>query len=223
MSAGYLARVFSIKSPDTLIIYIMQSLFIILPPSLYAATIYMIYGRMVLFVGVREASIIRPNWVTKVFVSGDVLAFLLQAGGGGMMAQAGSADLGQKVILVGLFVQLIMFGFFFIVSIVFWRRVRATSAYYTTPQTGKYSWEALLKLMMAAAVIIILRCVFRMIEFGQGHGGYLVSHEVFMYIFDAVPMLIVQVMFHFYHAGDVFPQNAVHRKGSESYINMDER
>jgi len=52
--------------------------------------------------------------------------------------------------------------------------------------------------------IIILRCIFRAIEFGQGHDGYLASHEVYMYTLDTVPMLAVQVMFHFVHAVGVF-------------------
>jgi hypothetical protein len=75
-------RYISARDTSALGPYIMQSLFIILPPSLYAATIYMIYGRLVLFVNAAEASIIRPTLVTKVFVCGDVVAFFMQAGGG---------------------------------------------------------------------------------------------------------------------------------------------
>jgi len=49
-------------------------------------TIGALYGRLVLFVGSVEASIIPPKYVTKIFLCGDVLAFFLQAGGGGMMS-----------------------------------------------------------------------------------------------------------------------------------------
>ncbi|KAG4431805.1 hypothetical protein IFR05_012713 [Cadophora sp. M221] len=204
MTFGYIARYFSTKSPDALGPYIMQSLFIILPPSLYAATIYIIYGRVALFVNAPQASLIRPTRVTKIFVIGDVIAFFMQAGGGGMMAQASMADLGQKIMLIGLFVQLAFFGLFLIVSIVFWNRTRSSPARYTL-QYGKCTWYSLLMLLLATAAVIILRCVFRIIEFGQGHDGYLVTHEVFLYLFDAVPMLGVQTMFHLIHAGDVFP------------------
>ena len=67
-------------------------------------------------------------------------------------------------------------------------------------------------LLLVAATFIILRCVFRIIEFGQGHTGYLATHEVFLYLFDAVPMLGVQIMFHVIHAGDVFPPNLIMKK-----------
>lgn len=212
MTIGYVARYFSAKEPSKMMPYVMQSLFIILPPSLYAATIYMIYGRIVLFVNAPEASLIRPTRVTKIFVIGDVLAFFMQAGGGGMMAQESMSNLGQKIMLLGLFMQLGFFGLFLVISLIFWKRMRSSPARYTIPIYGKHTWEVLLKLLFYAAALIILRCIFRIIEFSQGYSGYLASHEVFLYLFDAFPMFVVQAMFHFVHAGDVFPGRATMEK-----------
>lgn len=222
MTAGYVFRYLSAKSPDELMLYIGQSLFIILPPSLYAATIYMIYGRIVLFVNAPTSSIIRPTRVTKIFVCGDVLAFFLQAGGGGMMAQSKLADLGQKVILAGLFVQLLFFGFFLTIAIIFDRRMATSPARYTIPKYGKRTWRSLLVMLLGAAVIIILRCLYRVVEFAQGEKGYLMEHEIFMYLADAGPMFLVQILFHFIHAGDVFPRGGVSKNivESETYINL---
>lgn len=224
MTAGYAFRFVSAGSPAELGPYIGQSLFIILPPSLYAATIYMIYGRLVLFVNAAEASVIRPTLVTKVFVCGDVLAFFMQAGGGGMMAQASMADMGQKIMLIGLFVQLLFLGFFLSISLIFWKRMSRSSKQYAIPQYGKHSWDTLLKMVLAAAVIIILRCIFRVVEFAQGHSGYLVSHEIYMYIFDAAPMLVVQIMMHFVYAAEVFGVGSHSRLGkTESVIDLYQR
>ncbi|KAH7410432.1 RTA1 like protein-domain-containing protein [Phaeosphaeria sp. MPI-PUGE-AT-0046c] len=204
MTAGYVFRYVSAKSPAELGPYIGQSLLIILPPSLYAATIYMIFGRLVLFVNAPEASIIKPTRVTKIFVCGDVLAFFLQAGGGGMMAQPDMGKMGQSIMLIGLFIQLGFFGFFLVISLWFWKRMHNSPKSFSVPQYGKHSWLTILKLLLCAAVVVILRCVFRVIEFSQGHDGYLASHEVYMYLFDAAPMFAVQVMFHPVHAADVF-------------------
>jgi hypothetical protein len=224
MAAGYAFRYLSAKSPADLGPYIIQSLFIILPPSLYAATIYMIYGRLVVFVNAPEASVIHPKRVTKIFVCGDVLAFFLQAGGGGMMAQPSMGKLGQTIMLIGLFVQLLFFGFFLAISLIFWKRLRGSPKAFSVPQLGRHSWEALLKLLVCAAVIIILRCIFRVIEFSQGHTGYLASREIYMYIFDSAPMLAVQTMFHFVYAADIFGGRGVGTKlDSESVISLYER
>lgn len=224
MTAGYVFRYISAKSPADLGPYIMQSLFIILPPSLYAATIYMIYGRLVIFVNAPEASIIRPTRVTKIFVTGDVLAFLLQAGGGGMMAEPSLGKLGQTIMLIGLFVQLLFFGFFLVVSLFFWKRMRNDSKFSTPLQYGNHSGSALLRLLLLAALIIILRCIFRILEFSQGHEGYLASHEAYMYIFDTTPMFLVQAMLHLVYAAKVFgPATSGRLSNSESFIRLNER
>ena len=119
MPCGYAARYLSAKKPDNLPLYVAQTLLILLPPSLYAATIYMIYGRIVLLVNAPDASVIGPGKVTKIFVTGDVISFLIQAAGGAMIAQAGHQDLGKKVVLTGLFCQLLFFGFFLIIAVIF--------------------------------------------------------------------------------------------------------
>ncbi|KAF2012586.1 RTA1 like protein [Aaosphaeria arxii CBS 175.79] len=224
MTAGYVFRYISANDPSSLGPYIGQSLCIILPPSLYAATIYMIYGRLVLFVDAADASVIRPTRVTKIFVIGDVFGFLLQSSGGGMMAQSGMADMGQKIMLIGLFVQLLFLGFFLFISLIFWKRMNKSTRHYTVPQYGKHGWKALLKMVVCAAVIIIARCVFRVIEFAQGHDGYLVSHEIYMYIFDSAPMFLVQAMMHFVYAAKVFGIGNFAKLGkSESVIELNQR
>lgn len=61
--------------------YAMQSLFILLAPSLFAASIYMVLGRLIRRVDGDSRSIIPSTKLTKIFVVGDVLAFLVQSGG----------------------------------------------------------------------------------------------------------------------------------------------
>lgn len=41
----------------------------------------MVLARIITFVNAADLSIIPVKWLTKVFVSGDVLSFLLQAAG----------------------------------------------------------------------------------------------------------------------------------------------
>ena len=225
MTMGYGMRYLSAKSPNSIPLYAGQNLLLILPPSLYAATIYMIYGRIVLFVKSPEASVINPTRVTKIFVLGDIVSFFMQAGGGSMMAQKGAAKLGQKVILGGLFAQLLFFGFFLIIAVIFKTRMAKSARICAVPGSGKRTWSGLLKLLLVAAVLIIIRCLYRVAEFAMGMDGYLMEHEIFMYVADMAPMLFVQVLFHFIHAGDVFPEDFVAGKlpNEESYIDLQER
>lgn len=61
--------------------YIMQSLLLLLAPALFAASIYMVLGRIILLTDGEAHSPIRVKWLTKVFVAGDVISFLAQSGG----------------------------------------------------------------------------------------------------------------------------------------------
>jgi hypothetical protein len=59
----------------------MQSILLLVAPALYAATIYMELGRIVLMIDGEGRVLISKKWMTKVFVTGDILSFILQAGG----------------------------------------------------------------------------------------------------------------------------------------------
>jgi hypothetical protein len=59
----------------------MQSLLLLLAPALFAASIYMVLGRIIRLTDGESHSLIRASWLTKIFVTGDVLSFLAQSGG----------------------------------------------------------------------------------------------------------------------------------------------
>lgn len=80
---GYGVRSYSSKqTPDwTLMPYLIQNLFILLGPAFYAASIYMVLGRLIRSLEAERHSLIRVNWLTKIFLLGDILSILSQAGG----------------------------------------------------------------------------------------------------------------------------------------------
>lgn len=80
---GYIGRALSHnEAPDyTLGPYIIQSILLLVAPALFAASIYMELARIVLMVEGDHALIIRRRWLTRIFVTGDVVSFLMQSGG----------------------------------------------------------------------------------------------------------------------------------------------
>ncbi|PVH71332.1 hypothetical protein DL98DRAFT_503731 [Cadophora sp. DSE1049] len=98
-SIGYGARAASNSNRESLPLYIMQALLILLAPILFAASVYMILGRLIRATGAESYAIIRVTRITKIFVGGDILCFLVQAMGAGMLSGADSKkgkDRGQK-------------------------------------------------------------------------------------------------------------------------------
>jgi hypothetical protein len=59
----------------------MQSVLLLVAPALYAASIYMYLCRVIVLVRGEKFLLIRVNWMTKIFIAGDVLSFLMQASG----------------------------------------------------------------------------------------------------------------------------------------------
>lgn len=80
---GYAGRARSgNESPDwTLGPYIIQAILLLVAPALLAATIYMELGRIITVIDGEGHVMIRKVWMTKLFVTGDVLSFILQGGG----------------------------------------------------------------------------------------------------------------------------------------------
>ncbi|WYZ43508.1 hypothetical protein EsH8_VI_001207 [Colletotrichum jinshuiense] len=191
---GYCGRIWSHYDKFSIGGFVIQAILILIAPALYAASIYMILGRLIRTVRGEHLSLIPVDWVTRIFVAGDVVAFTLQAGGGGVQA-AGTLDLyliGEKIIIAGLFVQIIVFGFFVLTSFLFHYRL-VTSA--TGAAIGGIPWRRYLIVLYITSAIILIRSIFRVIEYLQGNGGYLISHEIFLYVFDTILMAVTMAIF----------------------------
>jgi hypothetical protein len=173
----------------------------------------MFLGRIIRATGCGSYSMIRPKWLTKIFVMGDVVCFLIQALGAGILSNADDKkkrDLGQNIILVGLVMQIVIFGLFMIVAMVFHLRVRKRSAGKTI--FCKFNWQRYMFMLYTTSIIITVRNLFRVIEYAMGgeltypllgnfigcwfanfervEKGYLLSHEWPIYVFDAALMAV---------------------------------
>ncbi|CAI4523270.1 ACH_G0022770.mRNA.1.CDS.1 [Saccharomyces cerevisiae] len=48
---------------------------------------------------------------------------------------------------------------------------------------------------MLSSILIMVRSIVRLVEFVEGYDGFIISHEYFIYVFDAVPMLLAAIVF----------------------------
>ncbi|CCT75861.1 related to Rtm1p [Fusarium fujikuroi] len=192
---GYAARIVSHNNKDSVPAYSVQAILILVAPALFAASIYMILGRIIISLRAQHLSLIPVRWLTKVFVCGDIVSFSLQAAGGGIQASGTieAYDRGEKIILAGLFVQIVVFGFFVVTAGLFNRKCLKNPT--MAARENAFPRRLDLNVLYTVSIIILVRSIFRVVEYLQGNGGYLISHEVFLYIFDAVLMAIVMVIF----------------------------
>ncbi|KAL3417704.1 rta1 domain-containing protein [Phlyctema vagabunda] len=214
---GYACRaIASNEAPNySKIPYILQALLLLLSPALFAASIYMILGRIIRLTDGEKYSLVRATRLTKLFVTGDVLSFLAQCGGGGILASSdsrSSADTGKIIIVVGLIVQIIFFGCFSMIAGLFHKRIAANPT--RQSQSLNVPWQRFLVVLYVVSLLIMIRSVFRLIEYIQGEKGYLMTHEVYLYIFDAVLMFFAMVAFNVWHPSKIIDKEVL--KGHKS-------
>jgi hypothetical protein len=127
----------------------------------------MILGRLVLRTDSAAHTIVRAKWVTKIFVTGDVVCFMIQGGGAGMLVQAkdkAGFKQGENIILGGLILQILIFGFFVVVAGIWHHRMNAKP----TAASADVTWTKYIWLLYAVSIFITLRNLCRVIEYAMG-------------------------------------------------------
>lgn len=112
-----------------------------------------------------------------------------------------SISTGQNVIIGGLLVQIIFFGFFLISAFVFQRRL----ALHSTAEgiAGYLPWRKHLYALYTSSLLVLVRSIVRVVEYIQGMDGYVMSHEAFIYVFDGMLMFALMVIFLVIHPSEV--------------------
>lgn len=125
--------------------------------------------------------------------------------GSGILASSknspSSTSTGNNVIIGGLVLQLLWFALFVTVAAVFHRRLKSVPT--SRSQQPDCRWQKYLQTLYVAGCLIIIRNLFRVIEYAQGNDGYLLTKEAFIYVFDALPMLAVVTWLHWMHPGEI--------------------
>ncbi|CAG8427687.1 unnamed protein product [Penicillium salamii] len=186
---GYVERAIAHSNPEVARIYSLQAIFILLAPALCAASIYMTLERLVSHLHAEESSMLPLSWMKAIFMNTAMVAFLLQAAGSGIMANGKTDDvmtIGRHIVMSGLCVQLAFFALFIPSLIIFYQRYRTHAPAQQAVGTGRinllhitHTWVTTLFGLYIASVLILVRSIFRLIQYAQGPYGNLLSHEVF--------------------------------------------
>ncbi|KAL9090008.1 MAG: hypothetical protein Q9165_005537 [Trypethelium subeluteriae] len=216
---GYVGRAFAHDRTGEITPYIIQSVFLLLAPALFAASMYMVLGRIIRCVRGEKYSVLRVSWLAKVFVGGDVFSFLIQAGGAGLLVEGNSgAKTGKNIIVGGLVVQVIMFGLFALSAIIF--EVRMHRHAKALLYNANIPWKETLHMLYYASPAIMLRSIFRVVQYAMGQGGYLLKKEWPLYVFDGLLMFITMVIFYRTYPSEVNPKKTIIREDQDSTIAM---
>ena len=123
--------------------------------------------------------------------------------GGGIMSSGGDGyKTGQKIVIGGLGIQVVVFGVFIVVAGLFHSRMKKVPT--SKVIGGAIPWQKHMWALYVASIAIMVRSVFRLIEYIMGNDGYLLRHEVFLYVFDSILMLSVMVWLAWIHPSEIY-------------------
>lgn len=197
---GYYGRALSHTHPDKVGPWIQQNLLILVGAPLISATIYITLGRITTALHARRYALISPRWMTSFYILVDTACLLSQLAGTVMPASGDPKliEISKKVILGGLIVQVVALAFFCYIT---WHSYRAISQRHAKnfAHNSGVNWKNHFRVVFLTASLVLVRSVVRVVEYAQADDGYIISHEPFIYVFDAAIMWLVMVMFLLLH------------------------
>ncbi|KAJ5612221.1 RTA1 like protein-domain-containing protein [Penicillium lagena] len=196
---GYATRAAATPNTGSLILYLFQSIFLVIPPLGFAATLYMVYSRIVRAIHGENLSPVPMRWATKIFVGGDFTCFMIQGNAAGLLGSDNTTivQIADYIIIVGLVLQILLFLLFIVCCIIFHRRmnvyVKDTRIYIQS------SWKSDLNMLYGTSTAVLVRNIYRVVEYVMqsiSQHRYLLTHEWPLYVFDSQLMLFLMIGFY---------------------------
>ncbi|KAJ5753446.1 ZIP metal ion transporter [Penicillium nucicola] len=230
-AVGYIARCVSVQHVTDRSIYALQLCLVILAPVLMAACCYILFSRILILIVPPAARTLKlcwvpPRWITPIFVGFDIIALFLQLIGAVMISSVDSTDInaqdkldrGKHIAQAGVIIQLAAFGLFAVAAV----RFNFTSKRFAKSLSDRYEdfgdkeylidgiaknkhWPALLRVVNLTTILILVRSVYRLVEFTEGNTGYLNTHEWPLYVFDALVIYPCVALFVYWHPARYLP------------------
>ena len=219
-AAGYYGRAWAHDNIRNGTPYLIQIMLILGSAPLLAATVYMTLGRLARNLDAAEYCLIRSTWVSKIYIIIDIASFGCQMAGSAAQASGEEgAKQGILIVKIGLGIQLAAFGLFLLMAVVL--HIRLNHSPTGVSERPQVNWKKHMWALYAVSALIIVRSLFRLIEFAQGSKGKIMETEWMMYAFDASLLLASTVYFAVVHPGRLF--RAIQRADNEAWLNIDDR
>ncbi|KAK6462374.1 RTA1 like protein-domain-containing protein [Scheffersomyces coipomensis] len=193
-SIGFIGRLLSADNMTSMGLYILQACAILIAPTLFAATAYMYFGELIKTLKIHKLSIIDPKYLTKIFVGGDIVSFLLQGNGAGLFVSSNKTLVlvGRIMVIAGLVVNILFFGLFCVTQvIVYYRIYRSTNKVCMTGSqfpSRITNWKTCGGILSFVSIMIMVRSVYRVVEYVQGNNGSITRNQELLYLLDSTMM-----------------------------------
>lgn len=197
---GYACRIQMLHKPIYGAYVAMQCLLII-PPSFLALVQYITLGKVVALVKQRfpeRKLLVKPRLVIWGFFVMEIIALTCQGAGAGLsVSDKGVNDTlksGRALLIVGL-VALVVLMLCYGITAVYVNR----SPLYDVKHS--HNLRRLFPVLYVCTGLLLIRNIFRLVEFAQGFEGAIARQEKYFYGFDALMIFLILIVNTFFHFG----------------------
>ncbi|KAJ9427800.1 protoporphyrin uptake protein 1 [Fusarium oxysporum] len=215
---GYYGRFWSHRDPNNSNPFILQNVLLLVGIPFLAATVYMSLGRMAVALRAQDISFLSPRWMTKLYVLIDIGCIFSQLMGAMMPASGKPEDItkGRTILIIGLITQIAALSFF-ILNTEFLNR-KLTQRARPGPD-WQVNHNKFFRILEGVTFLLIIRSVVRSVEFLQGSDGFIITHEIFIYLFDATLVSIAMIVLLVVHPGQLMNNG---KDNKRYYVTCDE-
>ncbi|KEP49881.1 RTA1-like protein [Rhizoctonia solani 123E] len=210
---GWAGRYWGHVNPHNGDAFMMQITTTVIAPSFMTAAMFLILPKIINELGA-EYSRMPARLYSKIFISADVTALVIQAAGGAMASIADThegAERGGNIMLAGIVIQLVAVVLYTILSIEFVVRFaldRPARSVVMSERRKHAGWAGaprgivwMMVGLAVATVFIIIRSIYRTIELTDGWNGTIISTEKWFNWFDGAPIVVAMFTFNVFHPG----------------------
>ena len=226
--AGYLTR-YLVTQGSSNGIFILSYVLILVTPNGLALVNYAAVGRLLLTLPSKPKGktwlripiitdsygVFRAGRIATFFFLSDVIAFFIQASSAAFLTSSNESTVntGLTIIEIGLAWALAFVALFFFVTIY----VYVSPMYEIKSHPDVQMIRKMYISLFVTISLLLIRLIYRMVEFVDGNRGYIATHEAFFGVFDTGLVFICCVVYSVWHYG--FYLNNIHYPAAVAHAN----
>jgi hypothetical protein len=188
---------------------------LVIAPTPLVAVNFILLGRIIRLLG-PQYSRLTPRRYTIIFVSCDIIALAVQGTGGGIAAVAetsadsvSQANLGAHIALGGTAFQQLAIIVYCVLAAEFLARytwdlpIRRSAPVPNEVLRGTMDkrLNRMLQAMLIITIFIMIRAIYRVVEFAGGWNGKVISTQWLFYVFDGTMICLAMFTLNVFHPG----------------------
>ena len=205
-TVGFVGRIILHRNPWNTPSFEIQIICLIIAPAFLAAAVYLSLKHLVLAFG-EKYSLIKAEWYTWAFITGDFVALIMQGAGGAVTAASQSFALiqtGEDIAIAGICWQVASLVIFGILTLLYLRKVLQHRDH-MAPEVLVIAQSTRFRCycvgLILAYTMILVRCIYRIPELAGGWRNSIMVSEVSFVVLDNVMILIAVAALIIAHPG----------------------